>query len=95
MSGPIPGLWRLSSDDEGTISFEPYVPDVEALAALEHDQWMSWAHTIMDSEPLLSRDRIERWMPYMVPYSELPADIKEFDREWSRKALEVLGIDLP
>ncbi len=26
----------------------------------------------------------------MVPYEQLPEDIKEYDREWARKVLEVI-----
>lgn len=67
--------------------------DYEAAAAAEHDQWMRWAQTLMDTEQL-SQDRIDRWMPYMVPYSELPDDVQEYDRIEARLLLDAaLGQD--
>ncbi len=62
---------------------------LERLAALEHEQWMSWAGTIMKQEKL-SEERLRRWLSYMVPYEQLPEDVKEYDREWARKVLEVI-----
>lgn len=63
---------------------------LERLAELEHEQWMTWARTILETEPDLSAGRRERWGPMLVPYADLPEDVKEFDREWARKALEVV-----
>jgi len=60
---------------------------LERLAALEHEQWMHWAKAVA---PEVSAERRERWERYMVPYEELPDDVKEFDREWARRVLEVL-----
>ena len=62
---------------------------IEKLAALEHDQWVQWANSLMQSEDL-SEERIQRWIPYMVPYSELEDDVKEHDRKWARKALTIV-----
>ena len=64
---------------------------VERLAALEHEQWMEWAKAVQDSEPISKRRR-QRWAQFMVPYEQLPEDVKEHDRVWARK---VLGILLP
>lgn len=65
---------------------------VEILAAVEHDQWAAWAQSIMDSEPITA-ERRERWQQYMVPYDQLPNDVKEHDRVWARRALAALGGD--
>ena len=62
---------------------------IERLAALEHEQWTWWAKGILGSEPISKRRR-ERWERCMVPYDQLPEDIKEADRIWARKVLAVL-----
>jgi len=62
----------------------------EKLAAVEHEQWMEWAKSIMEEEEI-SPDRRERWEGYMVPYAELSEEDKESDREYARKVLDVLG----
>ncbi len=60
------------------------VLDVERLAAIEHTQWMAWARIVMDEEPGLSPERRERWQSMMIPFENLPDEIKEYDREWAR-----------
>lgn len=62
---------------------------IEQLAELEHEQWMAWAKTLMETEPI-SQKRRQRWQKYMVPYVELSEDVKEHDREWARKALAIV-----
>jgi hypothetical protein len=62
---------------------------IEALASIEHDQWVAWAKTIMQQEPI-GIQRIARWNKYMVPYAELPEDVKEHDRVWARKILAAI-----
>lgn len=62
---------------------------IEELAKLEHDQWMEWASTLMAKEQL-SEARCERWQKFMVPYAELPEEVKEFDRVWARKSAAVI-----
>jgi len=66
-------------------------PVLEQLAKLEHDQWMAWAKSLMETEDL-SEDRVERWKTMMVPYEELSDEIQEYDREYARKVLDVLGM---
>jgi len=62
---------------------------IEGLAELEHDQWMSWADSIMKSEKI-SDNIFARWASLMIPYSELSEEMKEYDRVWARKALAIL-----
>lgn len=64
---------------------------LEKLAALEHQQWVEWATTVSESEPGISAARISRWQQYFVPYEELSEDVKEHDRVWARKVLEVIN----
>lgn len=62
---------------------------VERLAAIEHEQWIAWATTILESEDI-SPERAERWRGYMVPYDQLDEATKEHDRVWARKAIDAL-----
>ena len=62
---------------------------IESLAELEHEQWMKWADTIMQTENI-SDVRFARWASCMISYAELTEEMKEFDREWARKALAIL-----
>ena len=69
--------------DSRTVAIEALV---EGLAAIEHEQWMAWASTIAMNEAI-SPERLARWGKSMVPYADLPDDVKEQDREWVRKTL--------
>ena len=62
---------------------------IESLAELEHEQWMTWADTIMQTEKI-SDNRFARWASCMIPYADLSEEMKEFDKEWARKALAIL-----
>jgi hypothetical protein len=64
---------------------------IEALAALEHQQWIDWSKTIAEKENL-SPERLERWRKLWVPYEELDEKDKESDRAWARKVLAVTGL---
>lgn len=63
---------------------------IEALAALEHDQWIAWSKTVAHE---VSDDRRKRWETYWVPYSDLDEETKEKDREWARKVAEIITQD--
>lgn len=63
--------------------------NIEKLAELEHEQWMSWAKTLMETENI-SESRKQRWKKYMVSYDALPEDMKEQDRKWARKVLKLI-----
>lgn len=58
---------------------------IERLAAIEHEQWMAWAMSLMVSERGLSPERVDRWHSLMVPYEQLSEEMKEHDRKWARK----------
>lgn len=67
---------------------------VEALAALEHEQWMHWARSVMAE---VAPGRRQRWHGYLVPYEDLEEPVKELDRHWARRVVEVLerhGVEL-
>lgn len=68
----------------------PRIPFIERLAALEHEQWKTWATAILDREPIMFDTR-ERWeLLARIPYRLLPEEHKEADRIWARKVLELL-----
>ena len=58
----------------------------EALAALEHEQWVAWSKSLAAAEPL-SAERVERWQRLWVPYADLSEQEKDADRVWAQKAL--------
>lgn len=61
----------------------------EALARLEHEQWMEWSQNLAHSEPI-SDARLDRWEDFWVPYDELEDEVKEHDREWADRVLEIV-----
>lgn len=63
---------------------------IEELAALEHQQWMEWANTIIEEEDL-SQERVDRWEEYMIPYEDLDDSTKKHDRKWALKIIRLLS----
>jgi len=63
---------------------------IEKLAALEHEQWISWSKEIALREKL-SGDRLALWMALWKPYSELTEEQKTSDREWALKAFKIMN----
>ena len=66
---------------------------IEKLAELEHEQWWEWSNSISTSENI-SGERIKRWQNCWVPYSDLPEEMKEHDRVWARKVLNIFESQL-
>ncbi len=62
----------------------------EALAELEHEQWIAWSKDIASTE-IITPARIERWRALWKPYSELTEKEKDMDREWADRVLEIVG----
>lgn len=61
---------------------------IEKLASLEHDQWAHWTGYMLNN---LTPENIERWKRQIkTPYSQLTEKEKESDREWARKAYNIL-----
>jgi hypothetical protein len=60
---------------------------VEALAALEHAQWLHWSQAVAVDVTAATRDK---WQRSWVDYDELTDDLKEADRVWARKVLTLL-----
>jgi hypothetical protein len=58
---------------------------LEALAAVEHEQWTHWTRHLLDN---LTPENIARWRRQCdTPYVELSEDEKEKDREWARRVV--------
>jgi len=62
----------------------------EEIAALEHDQWITWADSIMKSEKV-SPERNKRWLSLFVPYAELSEEMKDHDRKWADKIMAIFA----
>lgn len=64
---------------------------LEELAALEHEQWKSWALSIIDCghvDPV----RAKRWLEIiqMGGYRNLTEELKDKDREWAERILWIV-----
>jgi hypothetical protein len=65
--------------------------DVERLAAVEHEQWVEWASTLLATEPGISDARRERWQRLIAtPYADLTEAEKHQDRIYAEKVLRVV-----
>ena len=62
----------------------------DRLADLEHEQWMSWAKSILTTEQI-SAKRKERWVKCFIPYDELSDEMKEHDLVWADRVLAIVG----
>ena len=68
---------------------EEYDDLVEAVAKLEHKQWVHWSKSLAKDEKI-SKERLERWEKLWCSYSRLPEAQKEQDRIWAKKVLKVI-----
>ena len=67
---------------------------LEKLAELEHLQWCEWSKSIAKTA-WVPKVKLKQWEEYWrVPYKDLPEEVKELDRAWARKVLEVIEGDL-
>lgn len=61
--------------------------ELEALAALEHEQWAHWTQYMLDN---LTPENVARWRRQIeTSYADLSEREKESDRAWARKVLDV------
>jgi len=61
----------------------------EKLAELEHLQWSFWAKSLMQKNEV-SMFTMHRWKPNLCDYKDLPEEIKNMDRIWADKVLELM-----
>lgn len=77
----------------------------EKLAELEHKQWASWATHLSrwivlieefislgetSSALIMIEKKLKQWKEFQVPYSELSESVKDSDRIWADKVLNLL-----
>jgi hypothetical protein len=60
---------------------------VEALAEIEHQQWLHWSKAVA---PEVSNPTRLKWQSCWREYSELTENVKEADRVWARKVVALL-----
>jgi len=85
------GLEPLISWDESLFSFTP--AEVEKLAELEHIRWVE-ERTEDGWKPGVKNKELKT-TPWLIPYSQLPEEMKEFDRDPVRNIPALLArIDL-
>jgi len=60
---------------------------LEALAQLEHQQWVHWSQAVAPQVPAEVR---ARWSESWVPYDALAEPLKELDRVWARQVLALI-----
>ena len=60
---------------------------IEALAAIEHEQWMHWSQAAAADVTGATR---AKWQRSWTNYAALPDDLKEADRVWARKVVTLL-----
>ena len=63
---------------------------LEALAAIEHEQWISWAQQILLHHNIPPRTA-NRWRKLFVAYDDLPEDMKGVSRGWASRTLGTMA----
>lgn len=59
---------------------------LERVSAIVHECWADWAAGLLREESL-SEPRQTCWRSFLVPYADLPEQVKDWDRYWARKVL--------
>ena len=70
-----------------TLQLNPPEELIEALAEIEHDQWMHWSQAVAADVSDATRNK---WRRSWVVYAELTEEAKEADRVWARKVRTLL-----
>ncbi len=60
---------------------------LEALAEIEHQQWLHWSQAVAREVPASTR---QKWQESWGPYASLSEESKESDRKWAFKVLALL-----
>jgi len=82
-------IGELSVDEEGYLHWQLLIATdtFERLARLEHERWMRWSKSVAQE---VSAKRRKRWEEYWAPYEELSESVKDKDRYWVDRILEIL-----
>lgn len=62
---------------------------LEKLADLEHKQWMHWSKYVAENYDI-PEELEKKWEKSWKPYEELSEEMKDKDRKWARKVLEII-----
>jgi len=60
---------------------------IEALAEIEHDQWIHWSQAVAGDVADSTRSK---WQRSWIAHGELTEQLKEADRVWARKVVTLL-----
>lgn len=61
----------------------------EKLAELEHDQWMHWSQYVAENYDI-PEELEEKWGENWEDYDNLSEEMKDKDRKWADKVLDIL-----
>jgi hypothetical protein len=62
---------------------------VEQMAALEHDQWVTWSRSVSEPRAETPEETRILWENQWIPYAELTSDEKKANRYWARKMTQL------
>jgi len=77
----------VATDDDA--ADEILVEELESMARLEHERWVDERRA--NGWTLGAKDTARQQTPYLIPYDELPEEIKEYDRDVVRALPLVLA----
>jgi hypothetical protein len=83
------GCFSTSEELEAEIVTEFSDPDVELLARMEHARWC--AERVLGGWTPGPRDHAARTTPYLVPFDDLPENVKDYDRQAVRSIPPLLA----
>ena len=75
--------------DDAATHFKFTEAEVESLGSHEHDRWVK--ERVADGWTSGPKDAARKMTPYLVPFSELPPDIAEYDRLFVRELPNLLA----
>jgi len=61
----------------------------EKIAELEHEQWISWSKYLASNYKLPS-NLLDKWSVNWITYSKLSEEMKDKDRVWADKVLNIV-----
>jgi hypothetical protein len=83
------GIITLTDWTNETLEFLP--EEVEIMAEMEHNRWVEERIICGWSYAPNPKDTEKKTSPYLIPWEELPEDIKEYDRENTRMLPDFLS----
>lgn len=63
---------------------------LEDLADLEHRQWMHWSKYVAENYDI-PEELEDKWRENWKSYSDLTEELKDKDRKWAKKALNIFS----